>query len=426
MNASGCYAGRNNHDHLTTKTRNGTGCGAGIAGNIYSGANIVAASGNVTAAGLVGPLYGTVMTAAQPNITSLGTITTLNAGSISATSIGATNINVNSNLNVTGATIFGLSTLSVAGNITASNLTTAGTTVNSGINTTGNIVIANGSFYFGNASLISGLAQNSTISGMQSTIDLLTANAAYQSSQITAANLAIAGANAAIISANTSMKNYVDAQISSTTSAWTSNAATQQGQITTLQSNATTQQGQITTLQSQVYSNSNTAAYLPVYGGAIHVSGITNSNSTGVGNIGNSTVGFNTIFAKATSAQYADLAERYIADSDYESATVVIFGGEQEITTTNLHGDARVAGAISTNPAYLMNDATTGLPVALRGRIPVKVIGAVRKGDSLVTSTTPGYAVSVGNDLNWGQAVFAKSLETNLEPGEKTIEAVIL
>jgi len=90
-----------------------------------------------------------------------------------------------------------------------------------------------------------------------------------------------------------------------------------------------------------------------------------------------------------------------------------------------LHCDTRVAGAISTNPAYLMNDAVAGLPVALRGRVPVKLIGPVTKGDSLVTSNTPGYAASVGTVL-LGQAVFAKSLTTNLEPGEKIIEAVIL
>jgi hypothetical protein len=60
-------------------------------------------------------------------------------------------------------------------------------------------------------------------------------------------------------------------------------------------------------------------------------------------------------------AQYADLAENYTADADYEPATVVVFGGDQEITTTNVYADTRVAGVISSNPAYLMNAAGSGL-----------------------------------------------------------------
>ena len=73
-----------------------------------------------------------------------------------------------------------------------------------------------------------------------------------------------------------------------------------------------------------------------------------------------------------------------------------------------------------------MNSKSEGLPVALRGRVPVNLIGPVTKGDSLITSTEPGFAESIGTDLNYGQAVFAKSLETNLEPGKKIIVAVIL
>jgi hypothetical protein len=73
-----------------------------------------------------------------------------------------------------------------------------------------------------------------------------------------------------------------------------------------------------------------------------------------------------------------------------------------------------------------MNAAQPGLPVALRGRVPVRVVGPVVKGDSLVTSVIPGTAQSVGHDRSYGQAVFAKSLETNSEDGEKVIIAVIL
>ena len=73
-----------------------------------------------------------------------------------------------------------------------------------------------------------------------------------------------------------------------------------------------------------------------------------------------------------------------------------------------------------------MNGEQAGLPIALRGRIPLRVVGAVVKGDLLVTGTEPGTAVSVGRDGSHGVAIFAKSLETNDDVGEKVVEAVIL
>jgi hypothetical protein len=81
-------------------------------------------------------------------------------------------------------------------------------------------------------------------------------------------------------------------------------------------------------------------------------------------NIGSGALQYNTIFAKATSAQYADLAEIYASDNYYEPGTVVVFGGEKEITITTVSHDTRVAGVISTDPAYLMNSSHDGLPVA--------------------------------------------------------------
>ena len=160
---------------------------------------------------------------------------------------------------------------------------------------------------------------------------------------------------------------------------------------------------------------------------------ITNSNSAiingagnAVGNIGSAGSYFNTIFATSSKALYADLAENYSADGDYTPGTVVVFGGENEITINTDAGDERVAGVISTQPAHLMNSGMHGLPVALRGRVPVNVVGPVVKGDSLVTSSTPGFAQSVGRDRSYGQAVFAKSLETDSSTGEKVITAVII
>ena len=126
--------------------------------------------------------------------------------------------------------------------------------------------------------------------------------------------------------------------------------------------------------------------------------------------IGSSSKGYNTVHAKATSAQYADLAEIYEADSEYEVGTVVIFGGEKEITVSSMGADPRVAGVISGDPAYLMNSKATGQAVALQGKVPCKVVGQISKGDMLVThSQHPGVARK-GTNPSMG-TVIGKALE---------------
>jgi len=126
--------------------------------------------------------------------------------------------------------------------------------------------------------------------------------------------------------------------------------------------------------------------------------------------IGSSSLGYNTVHAKATSAQYADLAEIYESDLEYEVGTVVIFGGDKEITMSTMGADPRVAGVISENPAYLMNSEATGQAVALQGKVPCKVVGQISKGDMLVThSQHPGVARK-GTNPSMG-TVIGKALE---------------
>lgn len=135
----------------------------------------------------------------------------------------------------------------------------------------------------------------------------------------------------------------------------------------------------------------------------------------------------NVITATATSARYADLAERYEADKTYDAGTVVVFGGEKEITTTIVEGDHRVAGVISTAPAYIMNDINENHPpVALRGKVPVKVIGKVAKGDILVSSAKPGHAMSAGNGMKFPpSAAIGKALE-NKETDDVGVVMVVV
>ena len=125
-------------------------------------------------------------------------------------------------------------------------------------------------------------------------------------------------------------------------------------------------------------------------------------------------------------ATYADLAEKYVADADYEPGTVLVFGGEQEVTVTTTKGDRRMAGVVTTNPAYSMNSECAGefvAEIALQGRVPCKVLGRVRKGDMLVASAVPGYAI-VDNDPKTG-SVIGKALENKDTDTKGVIEVAV-
>ena len=146
-------------------------------------------------------------------------------------------------------------------------------------------------------------------------------------------------------------------------------------------------------------------------------------------NIGNATNYVNTVYANtfsgtATQAQYADLAEKYLADARYEPGTVMVFGGTSEITQANTDSDRRVAGVVSDKPAYLMNSELEGqfvTDLALLGRVPCKVIGPIQKGDMLIVAGN-GYARSEANPITG--SVIGKALQ-NFEGTTGVIEIVV-
>ena len=112
----------------------------------------------------------------------------------------------------------------------------------------------------------------------------------------------------------------------------------------------------------------------------------------GVGVVGNVWASF--FNGTATTAQYADLAEKYLADAEYSPGTVLHFGGEQEVSICNVDMCSKVAGVVSTQPGYVMNEGLSGehvVVLALTGRVPTKVRGPIRKGD-LIVSAGDGYA----------------------------------
>lgn len=154
-------------------------------------------------------------------------------------------------------------------------------------------------------------------------------------------------------------------------------------------------------------------------------------DTNGSRNLGANGARFDVVYANvfngtATTARYADLAENYEADHDYEVGTVLVFGGRKEVTTTTTKSNSRVAGVVSGKPAFLMNkdlEAEHVATIALQGRVPCKVLGRVKKGDMLITSAVEGYAV-VAIDPKVG-TVIGKSLVDKDTDGKDIIEIVV-
>jgi len=433
VTATGNVTGGNvNTAGVITATGNVTG------GNVNT-AGVVTATGNVTGSNII----TTGLITATGNIQG-GNIRT--AGAITATgNVSGGNVLVTTDVQAGGnvsATTHTGTAVSVTGNVTGGNLRTAGV-----ITATGNIT---GNYFIGNGSQLSNVNVN-TISNGNSNV-LIASSAGNVSINVNGVSpVALFTPLGVVVEGNVSATGNVLAPaivggtITGSSASVTGNvtgANVNTGGLITATGNVTggniSTAGQITAtgnvtggnirFNSGVISGSGniTGGNVSVGTGTITVGNIFNGNGNGIGNIGTSGTYFNTVFAQATSAQYADLAENYVADADYAPGTVVVFGGEAEITISKDAADERVAGVISTQPAHLMNAGQSGLPVALRGRVPVQVIGPVFKGDSLVTSSTSGHAQSVGRDRSYAQAVFAKSVETNTSPGEKIITAVIL
>ena len=167
------------------------------------------------------------------------------------------------------------------------------------------------------------------------------------------------------------------------------------------------------------------------FSGDITTRNIIATGPSGTFDIGSSSVKFGTMYANtfngtATAAQYADLAERYASEEVLEPGTVVEFGGEKEIVASEDENSHRVAGVVSTNPAHLMNadagDDDSHPAIALAGRVPVKVVGPVYKGDLLVTSGRKGLAKA--NNVALAGSILGKAME-DAGDGEHVIEALI-
>jgi len=356
---------------------------------------------------------------------------------ISATgNIYGNNIIVTNNLT---AGAFSPTTLSSTGNVVGGNILTGGL-----VSATGNIT---GSYILGNGSLLTGIDATSIQNGTSSVAVI--ASGGNVRTNIAGATIAttysggvavtgIVSATGNITGGNLSGTSIVGtlttAAQTNITSVGTLGSLTVTGNITGgnvlggANVNATTHTGTTVSVTGAITGGAITGSSLTVTTGNITGGNIVNGGTNGVGNIGSATTYFNTVFAKATSAQYADVAELYVADKEYAPGTVLDFGGTNEVTASSSSHSVSIAGVVSTNPAYIMNSTQTGthlVQLALLGRVPCCVVGSIQKGDRLVSSGIPGVAQRLSADQYNPGCIIGKALENYNSNDIGTIEVVV-
>jgi hypothetical protein len=171
-----------------------------------------------------------------------------------------------------------------------------------------------------------------------------------------------------------------------------------------------------------------TAGNLSVSTGRVTLGNLVNANANGVGNLGSGTGYFNTVFATATTALYADVAERFHADVEMLPGTIVELGGTAEITVSSDELSENIFGVISTKAAYLMNSGAgsdaTHPPVAMTGRVPVRVTGSIRKGDRLVSAGNGIARAAVKGEATPFNTI-GRALEDKINSNLGMVEAVV-
>jgi hypothetical protein len=360
------------------------------AGNLISSGNINGANVNATNLSLSGNVLGNLI--ANGYIYAAGNIST---GSNLIVQSGY----ISSSGNITGGNLIG----TLVGSVTGATTVSASGNITGGNAALGNLVTA--AYFQGDGSLLTNLVTGSQLlNGTSNIVVALNGNITFgvsgTASVLRAIPTGIIVSGTASASGNITGGNLIGTLVGSVTGATTVSAS---GTVTG--------------------GNLSTPGILTVNSGGA-ATAIVNGGSNAVGNIGSATTYFNRIFAQATTALYADLAELYAGDSDYEPGTVISFGGSKEVTISTQPGDIRIAGIVSTNPSYEMNSgliAEHPIKVALQGRVPTKVTGSVQKGDMMVSAGN-GYACSCATPT-FG-SVLGKSLE-NFDGVQGVIEIVV-
>lgn len=375
----------------------------------------------------------------------------INTGNLTLTAGGATTVNVTStgaNItgyltgtgNITGGNILSGGTATVTGTIIGGNLGTGGTITATGNITGGNIITA-GSFQTASIS-----SSGNIDGGNLRTVGLVTATGNVTGGNVISGAL-VAGTNLSA-TANVQGGNLRTTGLVSATGNITSSGNVDAvyfigngSALTGISAAVSVTKIQNGTSEANVgasggninFNIGGTSNVMVVSGSGITITGLTTpsiakSGSNAVGNIGSSSNYFNQVFATATTALYADVAERFHADELLEPGTVVELGGEKEITKALQELSENVFGVISTRPAYTMNGGAgendTHPPVAMTGRVPVKVIGQINKGDRLVSAGS-GIARAAQSGEATPFNVIGRSLVTKETYGLGTVEAIV-
>ena len=416
-------------------------------GNLITGGTVSASSnitgGNVLTAGIV----SATNTITGGNLITSGTISAssnITGGNLITSGLLSASANIYSN-----ATIIVRNDINAGGNVSATNYTGSlvsivGNVVGTNISASGNIF---GTYIIGNGACLTGVITSlANINNGTSNISIpstdgniiVSVSGTYDTTTFSNQGVLVTGVISA--SGNVIAGNISTAGLISLTgniyagNVINSGSSSVNGNITAgnILSSSISVSGNIISnnVNANLYastisaSGNITTGNLSVGIGIITVGNIVNSNSNGVGNIGSSGVYFNTVFAKATSAQYADLAECYLGDAYYTPGTVVSFGGPAEITFCDVNQDPAVAGVVSSKPAYQMNTGLSGehvTTVALMGRVPCEVQGPIVKG-ALMVSAGNGRARSQINPA--AGTIIGKALES-FDGDVGTIEIVV-
>ena len=205
---------------------------------------------------------------------------------------------------------------------------------------------------------------------------------------------------------------------------WGINISGSAGSATTAGTVTTAAQPNITS----VGTLSSLTASGQIQGGSLRSTTLTTGSNSTAGSV----TGDWTLTAGSTwNATYADLAEKYTADSDYEPGTVVVFGGEAELSVTGQHATHTVAGIVTTNPAQVYNaECTAGegefvVELALIGRVPCKVIGPIEKGDLIVTSEQAGFGCKGDPDNIKPGSVIGKAISSFNDGLDGVVEVLV-
>jgi hypothetical protein len=381
-----------------------------FAGNVRNGGNVVITAGGATTAIIQATgVLTTGFSSVTGNVIG-GNITT--AGLVTATG------------NITGANIVTAGLATVTGNVAGGNITTAGNVSAAGfVSAGGNVTGAN----ITTAGLVT--ATGNITGGNIITAALMQAANVSATANVQAGNLRTTG----LVSATgniTTAANVAGTYFLGNGSQLTGLSL---GVSVTKFENGTSK-GEVNAPNGNIgFTVAGTANVVvidttTVYANVVSVQSIAKTGSNGVGNIGSSANYFNQVFATATTALYADVAERFAADELLEPGTVVELGGIREITRSTNDLSENVFGVISTRPAYTMNGAAgdddTHPRVAMTGRVPVKVIGYVKKGDRLVSAGS-GQARAAQPGEATAFNVIGRSLVDKPTPEPGTIEAIV-